>query len=71
MDSYRKSLIERISNLPASICPEAFSDFTLRGEGRTHIEWDTDMLIDAGVPVDRLRELCTMLENRAEFMKLT
>lgn len=67
---YRENLIQRILEHSASICPEIFTDFTLRGEGKKGIEWNTDMLIDNGVPSQRLRELATMLENRDELLQL-
>lgn len=68
---YRASLIRRITDMPASICPEIFSDYTLRGEGRNTIQWNTDMLLDAGVPLKQLRDICVILENKAELMRLT
>lgn len=66
---YRKTLIARIVDLPASICHEWFQDFTTHGEKKT-IEWNTDMLIDNGVPISQLRDLCVVLENKAETMRL-
>ncbi len=68
---YRDSLISRILEQPASICPDPFQDFTIRGEGKNHVTWNTDMIIDKGMPSHRLRELATLLENRAEYMGLT
>lgn len=65
---YRLSVVDRILNLPASLCPEIFSDFTLRGDGRKVIEWNEVMLRDEGVPIDKLIALVSMLENRAESM---
>lgn len=70
LQDYRLNLKERILDQPASICPEYYSDFTIRGEGKTHIEWNTKMLSDNGVPLDRLRTLCVQLENKAELMGL-
>lgn len=67
---YKADLVERITELPASICPEIFCDYTIRGEGKRVVEWNTDMLIDAGVPTNQLRDLCTLLENKAELMRL-
>lgn len=68
--SYRANLIERITDIPASLCHEWFQDFTLRGEGHKIIEWNTDMLLDSGMPINRLRDLCIMLENKADSIKL-
>lgn len=67
--SYREKLLERIFSMPASICPELFSDFTIRGEAKKTIEWDRNMLSDSGMPSSRLRELAVLLENRAESIK--
>ena len=66
---YRVDLIKRITNLSASLCPDVFQDFTIRGEGKKKIEWNTDMLIDPGVPLNMLRDICSLTENKAEFMK--
>lgn len=68
---YRALLIKRINDLPASICPEPFQDYTVRGEGKVTIMWNTDMLLDNGVPINQLRDLCVLLENKAETMRLT
>lgn len=68
---YRDLLISRILDQPASICPDPFVDFTLRGEGKNHIEWNTDMIIDKGMPSQRLRDLAILLENKADLMGLT
>lgn len=67
--AYRGSVIKRITDISASLCPSEFVDFTLRGQGRGEIEWNTDMLIDDGLPTNRLRELCAILENRNEGCK--
>lgn len=66
---YRANLIERITDLPASICCPVFVDYTLRGD-REVIQWNMDMLLDNGVPLNQLRDLCVLTENRAEHMKL-
>lgn len=68
---YREELVARIFDQPASICPEIFQDFTIRGEGKNHIEWNQNMIADVGIPVMRLRDLCIILENKAELMGLT
>lgn len=68
---YRAYLLQRITDLPASICPEPFQDYTLRGDNPNNvIKWDTEMLTDNGTPITRLRDLATLIENRAELMKL-
>lgn len=64
--AYRSDLIKRITDKSASVCPSIFQDFTLRGEGRTKIEWNTDMLVDNGVPTIRLRDLAVLVENIVE-----
>jgi hypothetical protein len=63
---YRASLVKRIAEVPASLCHEWFYDFTLRGEGQTEITWNMDMLLDSGVPISQLRDICVILENRVE-----
>lgn len=69
MVDYRKELLTRITELPASICPDIFVDFTLRGD-RSVVEWNKPMLEDEGLPISRLRDLCVLLENKAEGMRL-
>lgn len=69
MKEYRNELIGRILDLPASICPEVFSDYTKRGDTPV-ITWNTSMLEDNGVPISQLRDLCVLVENKAESMKL-
>lgn len=66
---YRADLIKRIIDLPPSICPDVFRDFTIRGEDLKKIEWNTDMLIDPGVPLNMLRDICSLTENKAESLK--
>lgn len=68
---YRADLMYRITSLPASICHEWFHEFTIRGEGLKTIEWNTDMLLDNGVSILKLRDICVTLENKAELMRLT
>lgn len=70
LKGYRSELITRITALPASVCPSVFIDYTIRGEGHSNVEWNIDMLIDAGVPLNQLRDLCTLSENKAEFLKI-
>lgn len=66
---YREELIERITDISGSLCPEQFVDFTLRGSGRESIEWNVNMLKDEGFPTERLRDLCSILENRKEAIR--
>ena len=68
MEKYRSELIKRITDQPASICHEWFQDFTVRGESNNIITWNTDMLIDKGIPISQLRDLCVTLENRQESL---
>jgi hypothetical protein len=65
--AYREELIKRITEMPASLCPGIFYDYTLRGEGKTTITWNMDMLIDRGVPLNQLRDLANLLENASEI----
>lgn len=67
---YRKQLIDRILNVPASLCPEPFFDYTIRGEGVKTITWNNHMLKDEGSSIKTLRDLCIILENRAETIRL-
>jgi hypothetical protein len=62
LSDYRLNLLERILSIPASLCPEIFQDFTVRGE-MVRIEWIDVMLRDEGLSLERLRTLCVMLEN--------
>ena len=71
MKSYRQNLLERIFSTSASLCPEIFTDFTVRGEGKEVIEWNQNMLIDQGTPVSQLRDLTVMLENTKELRRLS
>lgn len=61
LSEYKQSLIERITSVSASLCPYDFDTFIIRGKT---IEWNTTVLNDAGMSVDRLRNLCTLLENK-------
>lgn len=69
--AYRSDLVRRITDVPASLCPTLFTDYTVRGANVSTVEWNTDMLVDSGVPLEQLRDLCVILENRAEAMRLT
>lgn len=65
---HRALLIERISKVSASICPEVFTDFVIKGD-KDKIEWNMDMLLDNGMPLKQLGHLCTLLENKAALLK--
>jgi len=65
LGDYRFDLMKRITAISASLCPPVFVDFTIRGD-IDFVTWNTDMLLDAGVPVSQLRDLCTLVEKRAE-----
>lgn len=64
LKDYRNQLLKRITDIPASLCPEPFNSFVLVGD-KSVIEWNADMLMDAGVSIDRLSELTRLLENKA------
>ncbi len=68
---YRKELVQRILDIPASICPLEYQDFTIRGEGEKVIRWDEIMVTDKGLSLDRLRSLAVLLENRSDYIGLT
>lgn len=69
MSEYRYQLIDRILELPASIFPERFRDYTVRGDTPV-ITWNETMLRNDGVPISQLRDLCVLCENKAELMRL-
>lgn len=62
---YRNQVLKRITDIPASLCPQPFNSFVIVGQ-KDSIEWNVDMLIDAGVSIDRLSDLVRLLENKAE-----
>lgn len=67
---YRKELIQRILDIPASLCPDEFQDFTVRGEQVKIITWNNVMLNDKGLELDKLRILAVLLENKSELIGL-
>lgn len=67
---YRASLVERITAVSASLCPTIFADFTIRGEGKTSIEWNMDMLLDNGMPLSQLRDLTALVENANSMVRI-
>ena len=71
LKTHRASVIKQITSLPPSICPEIFSDYTLRGDSRDQIEWNVDMLLDAGIPMKQLEDILRLTENKLEMMRLT
>jgi hypothetical protein len=64
LNNYRSDLVKRILEIPASLCPYEFVDFTIRGEAMDKIEWNKKMLEDEGFPLNNLRFLCTIVENK-------
>lgn len=68
---YRKELQQRILDIPASLCPLVFHDFTLRGESEVVVNWNKNMINDQGIDIGRLRDLAVILENRADQIGLT
>ena len=70
LKEYKKDLIKRILRAPASICPDAYHSFTLRGEKYPVIKWNETMLKDDGVDMERLRTLAIILENTIELHKI-
>ncbi len=63
---YRAELIKRIASISASLCHEWFVEFTVVNQEKSILEWNMDMLLDNGVPLSTLRDICTVMENRAE-----
>lgn len=68
---YRNELIERVLALPASLCPEPYQDFTIRGATEAVINWNKNMVSDQGLDIRRLRDLAVIVENRADLIGLT
>jgi|SRR6187402_100621 len=66
LSTYKKELVQRILDVPASLSPIEFYEFTVRGEGQSVITWNETMLRDEGITLNRLRDLCTILERRFE-----
>lgn len=60
----RHNLIQSILELPAAYCPGPEASFTLRGEGYKNIEWNKEMLQDAGVPFERLQRIKVIIQKR-------
>lgn len=68
---YKDELIQRVLDIPASLCPEPFQDFTVRGATEITVTWNKKMIADQGFDIRRLRDLAVLLENRAELIGLT
>jgi hypothetical protein len=68
---YRTNLILRILTLPPSMCPEIFQDFTIRGEDVENILWNETMIQDPGLPLQKLVDLKTFIEKKAEALRYT
>lgn len=64
--AYKKFVIENILDIPASICPYEYQDFTVRGEGVSAILWNESMIRDEGLDIVKLTSLLNILENRLE-----
>jgi hypothetical protein len=64
LSSYKLDIIQRILDVPASLCPIEFYEFTIRGENQLVVTWNETMLRDEGLTLNRLRDLCTLLENK-------
>jgi hypothetical protein len=67
---YRSKIIGKILSMPASLCPDIFSDFVVRGDNPT-LSWREEMLKDEGLGLDKLISLKILLENRVENSRLT
>ena len=64
LNSYKQDLVQRILDIPASLCPIEFGEFTLRGDSQSVIGWNEKMLRDEGMTTLRLRDLAVMLESK-------
>lgn len=64
VNEYRERLVQRITSISASYCPEKFWDFTIRGEAVTTITWNEDKLKDSAMETQKLREICVLLEKK-------
>ena len=68
MVTYRKSLIDKITNVSASLCPGIFMSYTLRGEAG--IRWNITMLQDNGIPIERLQDIWNMMSNKMDLLHI-
>jgi hypothetical protein len=70
LKDYRVDLQERILKIPASLAPDIYYDFTVRGANLTEITWNEKMIKDEGLDLDRLRTLAVILENTIELHRI-
>lgn len=66
LSDYRKALIQRILDLPASAADLVHSDFTQRGD-KEKVSWNENMVTDPGISMERLNELYTITSNRLDL----
>lgn len=71
LKEWRAKCIEKILSIPAALCPEAFTDFVIRGDKHPALVWNEQMIKDDGMLLDKLVTLRTLLENRAEYAGIT
>lgn len=64
---YRKSLINRILTIPATMAGEQYFDFINRNKEESTITWHTEMVSNPGISIDRLRDMCAIVEARWEL----
>jgi len=65
-ESFRRSLIERVLAIPASLAGSVYEPFINRFPEERKLEWNAAMIADPGMPLDLLRNMVTILENRYE-----
>lgn len=65
--NYRKSLINRILSVPAILAGEQYFDFINRNLEAMTITWHTEMISDPGMSMDKLRNMCAIVEARNEL----
>jgi len=70
LKNYRDDLYIRVLSVPASLCPDSYYDFTVRGADSTLITWNEKMIKDEGLSIDRLRTLVVILENTIELHRI-
>ncbi len=62
--TYRDHLMERIHNMSASLCPSLFYEATVRGQGKTVITWNEDVLKE--MDITKLRTICILTEKKSK-----
>lgn len=70
LSDYRIDLQDRILAIPASLAPDWYYDFTIRGAEATVITWNEKMIRDEGLDLERLRTLVIILENTIELHRI-